>query len=153
MKNNYPLKKQICTLEQAKKLAKFLGKDAPGSLWGWAASGYGKNVKYFLVLGPHVQDTQSEYYHAYNGDELLELLPEIITKKDKNEICKTGTLLINKYTSNGQTGHAVRYINICNNKNNIAIKTNKNGAHAKADLAIEGFEDGYIKIENFKYEK
>ena len=74
-KHTLPLEKQICTQEQAEKLAGLLGDDAPGSIWYWVFGkwGYESNPKWELSLGKP-ENPLTKCFPAYTGDELGVLL-------------------------------------------------------------------------------
>jgi len=78
--DSLPIEKQVCTLDQAKKLADLLGDDAPGSLWVWW---FDEVQQEFILM---LYDDESEcplslefeqFYPAYTGDELSVLLVNI----------------------------------------------------------------------------
>ncbi len=143
MKNNQlPLEDQLCTLEQSKELAELLGDDAPGSLWGWATRGYGDTKQpYFLVFGPYIEDTQSEYYPAYTGDELGALLTSV------------HDYFLAIYCDAGVNHECeARMYSHDEGKRFSCFKRNKREARAKADLVIQGLREGWIKKEDFNYE-
>lgn len=75
VENNYPIEKQVCSLEQAKKLAELLGEDAPPSWWYWRLCLSLAGDKFNLLGGgPPASGSQVESYPAYTGDELGALL-------------------------------------------------------------------------------
>jgi len=69
---NLPIEKQVCTLEQAKKLAELLGDDAPGSLWSWQCitDPVLKTKTWVLVLSKTLHGLLVDALPAYTGDEL-----------------------------------------------------------------------------------
>lgn len=124
---NLPLEKQVCALDQAKKLAELLGDHAPESYWIWCGNRYQKGVwlisyedyKEDIVITDTIQNKKvhswytDEYWNAYTGDEL-------------------GALFKNAAKWNEYPCYST--------------------AQEKATLAIEGLTEGWIKPEEFKYE-
>lgn len=71
---DYPIEKQVCSLEQAKELAELLGDDAPGSYFIWLKQ-YG-HLRYHIYreIDLDYVDTYQPVLRAYTGDELGALL-------------------------------------------------------------------------------
>lgn len=106
--NNYPIEKQVCSLEQAKELAELLEGDAPGSYFLWVEDDWRKNVVPVIISGR--TSTYQRFYPAYTGDELA--------------------CCLYKHLS----GRKMPY-----------------SAKQKADLAIQGLKESWIKPEEFKF--
>jgi len=77
---NLPIEKQVCSLEQAKKLAELLGDDAQESLWSWQCitDPVLKTKTWVLVLSKTLRGFMVVALPAYTGDELGVLLPHVI---------------------------------------------------------------------------
>lgn len=135
------LENQVCTFNQAIKLSKLLGKYAPESLWGWTTFGRKKNNKYFLIRGSHIEDTQSEYYPAYTGDESGVLLPPRLILEEKESylnIWKSGKYFMCAYR---------------NTENDFPVSEHfraRYEAHAKAALLIHLLEQKLIDPKDLK---
>lgn len=140
--NNYPIEKQVCTLEQAKKLAKLLGDDAPESLWVWQVTANENNVTTLdnIARGELVD---MALWPAYTGDELGALLPGYLNIK-KHDTCFC-LWRVNK-------NYACCYEGTEDHCTQSEIFDSEYEAHAKAELAITGLEEGWIKPEEFQYE-
>jgi hypothetical protein len=117
-----PIEKQVCALEQAKKLAELLGDDAPESVWVWVnhdESLYNDPLAWSVYVRYEVEDNDrcyfciDDYIAAYTGDELVVLLDIHCLRK--------GIMM-------------------------------PLSAEAKANLAIAGLTKGWIKKEKFQYE-
>jgi hypothetical protein len=156
------IKEQVCTLEQAEKLAELLGDDAPESLWVWAWSyeldSDGEDVGMILIarqvlsekpkLHSHRDYASKPIYPAYTGDELGVLLPPNIQNNEFNlKIFKKDDCFIVGYENEGEYPYETPMM-----PSWAEVESNTE-AQAKAGLAICGLESGYIKKENFKYRK
>lgn len=138
-----PIEKQVCSLEQAKKLREFLGDDAPNGLWTWGLCGYPTTEPVFkLLMGVDIHiETSVEYYPAYTGDEFDLLLPD--------EIEYSGHCLSFKITkSNGffwpkYSGELEPFM--------FDELGDETPARAKAKLAILLLEKKIIKPGDFKF--
>jgi hypothetical protein len=70
--DNYPIEKQVCTLEQATQLAELLGEHAPESLWKWVSLRHPNGLKYFKLTLTSGGRFPRQFYTripAYTGDE------------------------------------------------------------------------------------
>lgn len=73
--NNLPIENQVCSLEQAKKLAELLGEHAPKSLWVWGYLLY--EDRWELIRHEKLWRFGYERsFAAYSGDELNIFLTE-----------------------------------------------------------------------------
>lgn len=141
MRNKMPPEQQVCAPKQAEKLIELLGENTPESLWIWLKKVPETKwtLRLFSSLGCH--PGRWKKIPAYSGDELGALFPSINYKDEKYEfeISKWQNTFHASYTKWDDT-----YL-----RKEIASKYE---AHAKADLAILGLEEGFIRPENFKYE-
>lgn len=157
---NLPLESQVCALKQAKKLAELLEENAPRSYFVWVnvSAGYGR---YEYRIDRRCEPAASKYwkygspkYNAYSGDELGALLPGSI-KYDASLfilICNRsydGKGFISGYEATIGSGSRILFIGDKRDSLNFA----KIEAHSKAALAIQGLEEGWIKKEDFNYNK
>ena len=149
------IENQVCTLEQAKKLAELLGKHAPESLWVWTETRYQTGV--WLILNEDYRDDivldtvqekrvhswySDEFYPAYTGDELGALLPAYLYIENYETILTTWKL---------NQSWAMAYDRTEDGCCLSEIFDAEHEAHAKADLAISLLEQKIIKPEDFKY--
>jgi len=146
MKNNYPVKKQVCTVEQAKKLAELLGDDAPKGVWMWE---YYESIggKWGLRLRTSFELSKKEKYPAYTSAELGILLPKVLNQKKAREFPDEPLQLLD-----------MQWLPATKSFHFMYQKTPFHSAHrieaqAKADLAIQILEAKRIKSEEFSYEK
>lgn len=147
MKTNLSLEEQVCALEQAWELAELLGEHTPGSLYvhevyTWVC--YGKErTDAKIRKSNEIRNPSAKYFPAYTGDELGVLLPSQVFNRQLmffkcEDYCSIGYRPINKkYT--------------CAMSSNPYANAD-NEAQAKANLAIKGLREGWIKPEEFKYE-
>jgi len=140
--NEYSIEKQICTLDQAEKLKKYLGDDAPESLWCFVYGRWGvneTNPQWNTVLGkPQIPSTK--FYYAYSGDELGALLPPL-----------AGKIMNPLHTHKIAGAHGTLNFYCAWGRSKIG-EYQKTEAQAKADLAIQGLKKGWIKPEDFSYD-
>ena len=145
---NYPLEKQVCTLEQAKELAGLLGDDAPESLWVWA----NPKEQYMELFKPmnqtphicqwmHIRAATEQWnvYPAYTGDELGVLLPNKILDPELGW-CELRSEW--RYARN-------RYMLEYNKSPHGIIEDSE--VEAKAALLIQGLKGGWIRKEEIHY--
>lgn len=152
--NNYPIKNQVCTLEQARELYEIFKKagiEPPGSLFSWT----------YWTLEPHGREwvvfptedalfdaekdiiSDDNVYPAYTGDELGAMLPTRLNYKMKSDEYS----LDKNFSEAGIPEFHNGYLTIPN----LRDFKSEYEAHAKADLAIQVLREGWIKPENFKY--
>ena len=145
MKNSLTVEETVCTLEQAKELARLLGEHAPESLWCWVWGKWGAfetNPTWGLTLGDPINPS-TKFYPAYTGDELGVLLPKFVTLETHE--CRFDLWAIND-------GFACCYDRVEDDCPLTAIFDKPYEVRAKADLAIQGLTEGWIKPEEFNYE-
>lgn len=146
------LKNIVCTLEQAKKLNEILDDHAPESYLAWSYAGAedGWIVESFQRAESAIRAKLGEdYYRAYTGDELGALLPSrfIHNQKTYSLVCAKEMAGIKN-----DTYWWTQYEHINDASDCLYCADSKYAAHAKADLAIQGLEEGWIKAEDFRYE-
>ena len=166
MRHNLPVEETVCTLEQAEELADIFrkaGVEPPPSVWFWGKLKEKNEWEVFLtkarthpVYSKHF--TWMEKYNAYTGDELWALFfGEISISASTFD-----PSLIGNYTdvtvyltaakeSDGQSvyGYAAESWD-WSDKMWRQFK-GKIAAQAKADLAIQGLREGWIKPEELNY--
>jgi hypothetical protein len=150
--SGYPIEKQVCTLDQAKKLAELLGDDAPESLYvrGRYHVSPGERphdfaIHYIDALGLSLDKCFDKFYPAYTGDELGVLLPKEISNDPESPA-------IFKMLRNG--GDFWPYVAGYSRNAGMGFLVHKNReteAEAKAALAIELLEKKIIPAAEFKY--
>ena len=143
---SYPIENQVCTLDQAKVLAELLGTHTPESLWIWIKTPIG----WELHLRKNSLPVQYEDFNAYTGDELGVLLADQIEIHEVEEVrtfpsSQIYELRIEKFNNDFSASYA------CYSDEYFYQNESKHEAHAKADLAIQGLKEGWIKPEEFQY--
>jgi len=154
--DSYPIEKQVCTLEQAKKLAELLGENAPGSLWIWAIEVdiWGENPVYILNTESHIDDNPSNFppepmFKAYTAAELGALLPFYMDAEIKHgqfPIIVSYGIKIEHWNDIWTAKYEERE-DVVFTECDSATE-----AHAKADLLIKLLKDKIIKPEDVSYD-
>lgn len=124
--NNLPIEKRVCTLEQAQELAELLESDAPESLWVWCES-------FNNTYRPYIKKSTCE-----------------ITMAAKLPDYEKIRWLEVRGSWNAYTGDELGVIlGKFHNLPNYPVGLT---AQDKANIAILGLKDGWIKKEEFKYD-
>jgi len=152
------IEKQVCALEQAKKLVGLLGEHAPKSLWVWSKiDGYWAWSKideygtWGIVLMDHYCKNPSmpwgsDFYPAYTGDEVGVLLPDKIFF-GKYQLHKKDNLWLSGYVSEGDYPHEWPSMH-----NLFGYGEDKNIVCAMTNSLIALLEQKLIKPESLSYE-
>lgn len=128
----YPIKKQVCSFEQAKRIFEMLCGYAPNSVWLWWKKsgvwvlGLRKASPYF---GPK--------YPAYTGCELGAMTPAVIDGVRNSECYRVGPEVI--------------YVSVAAIAGKIEVFLGHTEAEAKASRLIWLLENDHIKPEDIYY--
>jgi hypothetical protein len=145
-KNCYPIKKQVCTTEQAKELAELLGEHAPESLWVWAQECFSETWELYFRKNCAISDGNPPIAAAYTGDELGALLPSHIKNGEfQLKIIKEKDKFIVGYEDEGEYPYETPGMYCWGEAKGEIL------AHVCADLAIMSIKNKNIKPEEFKY--
>lgn len=169
MKNELPIEKQVCTLEQAQAIAEIFKKagiDAPGSSWTWVVPENRDAVPFIWMTDFFKREQEllrlpkeKVLYPSYSGCELGALLPGKLTVRDDNEVIHVLISIVLKHSVYTQGGAGIRYASaywdMQIGKKCIFMQPGKcksvTDAEAKANLAIHLLKGEIIKPEDFCY--